>query len=273
MDYSDFVEAMREEVEKLVDEDVRVDIHRAEKNNGTTREGLVIIRTGINISPTIYLEEFYEQYQNGNSVSDLAHSVLCLYEKIKVEQSYPCENILDYETCKTRIVYKLINKEWNEKLLEEIPHMEYLDLAIVFYIMLDHSEFGNATILLRNEHIKEWGVSAADLYEKAAENTEKLLPVSFDRMADFMYVVSNATRTLGASAILYEDTLHMISEKVESRFFALPSSIHEWIIIPASYGVDKEHLEIMVREINDTEVEKEERLSNRVYFYDGEKMI
>ena len=272
MDYSEFVETMREEVEKLIDTEMRVDIHAATKNNGTSREGLVIIRTGINISPTIYLEEFYDQYLNGNSIPDLAQSVLRLYEKIKVEHPFPCENILNYDMIKDRIAYKLINREWNEKLLQQIPHIDYLDLSIVFYLLLDNSEFGNATILLRNEHIKAWDVSLDELYSTAAANTKSILPEIVDKMTDFMYVVSNSSRTLGASAILYEGILKKIEEQAGEKFYILPSSIHELIIIPADYGIDREHLELMVKEINETEVDREERLSNRVYYYDGEKM-
>ena len=269
MDYSDFVEAMREEVEKLIDEEMRVDVHSATKNNGTEREGLVIIRTGINISPTIYLEEFYDQYLDGNEIPDLAQSVLRLYEKIKVEHPFPCENILNYEMIKDRIAYKLINKEWNSELLRQIPYVDYLDLAIVFYLMLDNSEFGNATILLRNEHIQGWHVSAEELFATASENTEKIFPPALDRMTDFMYVLSNKSRTLGAAAVLYEGIFDKICEVVGERYFVLPSSIHELIIIPEDYGIDREHLEMMVREINETEVDREERLSNRVYYYDG----
>ena len=270
MEYFEFVEAMRDEVEKLMDEGIRVESHTAVKNNGRQRKGLVIIREGINISPTIYQEEFYEQYQNGSDIPDLAQSVLNLYDKIKVNQSYPCENILSFDKIKDQIVYKLINKKWNEKLLTEVPYTDFLDLAVVFYIILEHSDFGNATVMIRNEHIRQWGITAEDLYKISVENTNRILPVEINKMTDFMYVLTNSNRSLGASAILYSGVCEKLSGMLGGKFYILPSSIHELIIIPESYGIDKEHLQMMVEEINETEVEQEEVLSDNVYYYDGE---
>ena len=54
-------------------------------------------------------------------------------------------------------------------------------------------------------------------------------------------------------------------------FYILPSSIHEAIFIPASENVDAEELKTMVREVNETQVPKEDFLSNEVYFYNAKE--
>ena len=271
MNYSEFVNAMQSKVREQMEPEVKVETHTAVKNNGTHRIGLVLMQRGVNMSPTIYLEEFYEQYQNGTDISELAQMIQNLYQRIKVEKSYPYEEILSYEKIKERIVYKLIQKKTNEELLAQIPHEDYLDLAIVYYIMLENTAFGTAAILIRNEHLGMWGVEAAKISEMAKRNTPRLLPVELEQLTDYMYVLTNRARNLGAAVMLYPDTWKRVKDVIGENFYILPSSIHELILIPESYGVGRAQLEVMVNEINHTEVEAEEVLSGTVYYYSAKE--
>jgi len=56
-------------------------------------------------------------------------------EKLHIDRIDFALMFKDLEVAKTRIIYKLINKERNRELLEKAPHVEYLDLAIVFYYL------------------------------------------------------------------------------------------------------------------------------------------
>ena len=70
--------------------------------------------------------------------------------------------------------------------------------------------------------------------------------------------------------MLYEEWKSAVSE-INDNFFVIPSSIHELILIPESFGMNRQQLEAMVKEINETEVAREEVLSDTVYYYDREK--
>ena len=48
----------------------------------------------------------------------------------------------------------------------------------------------------------------------------------------------------------------------------LPSSVHEVILVPDDGITGKEFYTDMVKEVNDAQVEPEERLSYNVYYYD-----
>ena len=63
MTYFQFIHEVEVKVKEEVRDDVTVYIHSAVKNNGTKRHGLTIAQKGINIFPTIYLEEYYQQFQ------------------------------------------------------------------------------------------------------------------------------------------------------------------------------------------------------------------
>ena len=64
------------------------------------------------------------------------------------------------------------------------------------------------------------------------------------------------------------ETLHNISEEFGSNLIILPSSIHEVIIIPYKDDISLQFCKEMVTEINNTEVDREDILSNSVYIYD-----
>ena len=80
----------------------------------------------------------------------------------------------------------------------------------------------------------------------------------------FMYVVTNRRRAYGASAILNRKA---IKERLgEGNYIALPSSIHEWILLKDDDETDLEYCSQMVRQINGTDVvQNNEILGDRAY--------
>ena len=86
-----------------------------------------------------------------------------------------------------------------------------------------------------------------------------------------MYVLSNKARVQGAACILYPGILKDFAAAIRSDFYILPSSIHEVILLPAQGEEDREALKQMVREVNASQVEREEVLSDSVYYFDREQ--
>ena len=82
-----------------------------------------------------------------------------------------------------------------------------------------------------------------------------------------MYVLGNERKLFGAAAMFYDGVLEEFSDKIKKSFFILPSSVHEVILLPDD-GIRKaEDLWEMVCEINATQVEPEEVLTNAVYYF------
>lgn len=84
-----------------------------------------------------------------------------------------------------------------------------------------------------------------------------------------MYIISNASKVNGASAIVYSDALQQVAEMMGSDLYILPSSIHEVLAVSVE-DRELEDLEEMVRSVNQTDVSPEEVLSDNVYKYDSE---
>lgn len=294
--YQEFVYAVEERVNRKLEGGVKASLYTATKNNGRQRQGMMIEYPGINISPTIYLEEFYERYQNGKTLDDIVKEILEYYEKIRCRSSWDASGVLDYEKMRKKIMPKLIHTDKNKELLCDVPHQELLDMSIVFYVLMDLTGKTTATMLVRNSHMREWGTDKETLYEDAKKNAGVLMPAQLFPMRklveqmleeketerinllessdyceikkDYMYVLTNPCCIFGAACIAYPHVLEMVGEVLGEDFYILPSSIHETILVPASCSVQPDELNQMICEINATQVAAEEVLSDHCYYYD-----
>lgn len=285
MNYQQFVIVVKNKVAQHLGDGMSLHIHTALKNNGIERVGLTIIDKRINISPTIYLEEYYKQFENGISIQDIVESVLDVYHEVKFEHTWQVHTVKEFDKMRSKIVYKLIHASKNETLLQNMPYIAYLDFAIVFYILFEVDESGTATIPITHELMQLWGVSLDEIQQNAFRNAPSLLPASFKPMQividelmgtnysegefaeDLMFVLTNSLRSFGAACILYDGMLDKISEEIGENYYILPSSIHEMIIVPESNSPSRAHLNEMIAEVNQTQVDEEEFLSDCVYYY------
>ena len=81
-----------------------------------------------------------------------------------------------------------------------------------------------------------------------------------------LWLISNDLGVNGASNLIYGDLLEEVTEKLEDDVYIIPSSLHEILAVPASM-VDPNEIGQMVRDINQSTVREEDRLSNQVFFY------
>lgn len=297
MEYQEFLYAVEKELNKMLKEGIRAAVYTAIKNNGKEKKGVMIEMKGKNAAPTIYLEGFYARYQQGEPMEKLIHEIMEFYDSIRSQEIWDCSQLEDYAEISENIVFKLINSSKNRMLLRKVPSIEALDLSIVFYVLLNIDKNGTASIQVSNEHLEKWGIQKEELFQIAVNNVRHLLPAEFFTMRhaieemleseeeheienlleqvendkkDVMYVLTNPIRNYGAACMMYPHVLEMIGDMLKEDFYILPSSVHEVIIVPESKGMDPQEMDEMVVEINDTQVEPEEVLSDHAYFYQRE---
>lgn len=299
MEFLNFTMLVREEVEKRTGECYKVRLDDVRKNNGVVLRGITVTQDDSNISPTIYLNSYYEEYIKGRAtLINVVNDVMDTYNRNKVNQSVDMRYFLNYESVRQKIIYKLVNTEKNKELLEDIPHIEFLDLSIVFQCLVAQEDFGRASILIHNVHLKLWDVSVEILYQAAKENTQQLQGYEIKGMTEVlqeimcaedsenftednerssfsgsvpMYVLSNKSRVDGAACMLYPNLIQDFAEAIQSSFYIIPSSIHELLLLPTRHLEESQEIKSMIREINDTQVSAEEILSYSLYLYDKEE--
>ena len=102
---------------------------------------------------------------------------------------------------------------------------------------------------------------------------EELREIFEDEYTDEgVYVLTNKTNLEGANVIASERILREVSEKIDSGFYALPSSRHEIIIVSDKFNVDPKYLQQMVCEVNQT-LKQKDFLSDDIYYYNAEKRV
>lgn len=261
-----------------------------------TLDGITFISSGARISPTVYINDMYEDYKNSNDLNKVLEKavqlVVMAFDKIDsglVNADFPSE--------KENIVFQLINTEQNKELLSDIPNRQFHDLSIIYRMVICKDERGIQSAVVHKGYAERLGLNEEQLYNLAMKNTRRIFPPVIEKIDDVirrligddvfsemfddvietemavrppMWVVTNSTGVDGANSMLYEDVLCQLAEKAGTDLYILPSSIHEIIAVSADM-LEPDELVEMVEYINMNAVSLEERLSNQVYFYDKDK--
>lgn len=298
MEMKEFAVKIQRAMTEVLGEGYEVKLQEVQKNNGIRLQGLIIMTEEKNVSPTIYLKPFWEAYEGGVTLAEIVTKMLQIYREDTPKDSIDMSFFKDFEKVKDRICYRLISAARNRSLLERIPHIPFLDLAICFYYAYEGEPLGTGTILIYNTHVDLWKTSTAELMRCAQSNTPVLFEGECNPMelvvkellqerelqgrdillseeernrflADMpMQILSNRQRVHGAAVILYPGMLEMLGDKFLSNFFILPSSVHEVILLLDNGLENPGSLRAMITEVNRTQVEPEEVLSDSLYYYD-----
>lgn len=273
------------------------------KNNDTRLEGIVIMQPDKRVSPTFYVNGYF----NDGFMPEATAQAICKEymqqqnANIDVMEEL-VRNIRCYDKMKDKICFKLINTKMNKEFLKDVPHVRFNDeLSLCFYIQLDPE----ATVTIHNQFIEIWNLEKSkvveQLYAVANRNMTRLHPPVLDNMAHVlgyiseaddieelemfkemaeslfpMYVLTNDTKILGASTLAYsngqmlEDCRQAIERRTNrevNSLIVIPSSIHEVIIMPADDVEDVLGLKETILDVNRTQVQPHEILSNNVFGY------
>ena len=297
MKIEDFMEKVKNSVIEKLGKEYQVTVCKSDKNNGVVCTGLRVQKNDCSVAPLIYLDEHFRQYKNGNTTL----SSIVKYVVKESRKKSPCVDIqqyLIYENIRKNVVYRLVNTESNRDLLEDIPHLEFLDLSIIFRCTVAQEDIGPASILIHNVHMKLWDITIQELYQDAVMNTPRLEEYEIKSMTEVMreimteensdgsgqdaymeefsdsvplYVLSNKNRIEGAGCMLYPDLMKDFSDTIGSSFYIIPSSVHECLLLPPKEDVQGGEIRNMIKEINDTQISIEERLSYSLYYYDKDE--
>ncbi|MGN0353443.1 MAG: DUF5688 family protein [Muricoprocola sp.] len=281
MKYEDFVCILQTKLKEKLGGEVYTSLRPITKNNGIVLDGLAFKEKGSKVAPTVYLNEMYKEYQNGMSVPEIVEEIVQIYQMSKISPEFDAAFYTDFEKVRNHLACKLIHKEKNEELLKNVPHREFLNLAIVVYYRVEHPKIGNGAILVYESHRKMWNVTEEELLRIAKENTRKIMPeclMAIEPLLDLedeeqmgipMYVLTNESIIYGAVYMIYDSVLEKIGKILDDDFWLLPSSIHEMIIVPKKSGAYPDELRDIVCEINETEIPQEDILSDEIYEYDA----
>ena len=291
MNFEEFTKQILDTMkEHYTESEVR--INQVRKNNGVILTAINVMHKDSNMTPSIYLEGFYQMYMEGKSMQDIIDQIMEDIEEYAIHKEFDVSFFTDRSVMESKIGFKLIHYGKNEELLKDVPYFSYLDLAIVFICYVEDPSYGKATILIHENHMKSLGMNKEELMDMAMKNMPRMLEYEicnmFDlirnmpfvseevlcdieqEMAPVIYACTNKSKFLGASSILYPNLLKDFAIACGKDLIIIPSSIHEVLLVPVEDDSGKDEYNRMVEEVNATQLECQEILSDHVYYYDRE---
>lgn len=292
MEYNDFKNLVVSHILNYLPdkyENAAIDISSVKKNNGITKDALLIKLPEESITPTIYLDSLYhDMISKGSSIDDVLQNIA----EIRLNTKSPditVKDITDMDNAKNKISMRLINYDQNQAFLKTAPFIRLGNLAAIFTeeVMKDNDCVG--TVKIDNNLMKQLNTNIEELHKIALDNfnSSKVVYKSItSMMSDIieddelinleddvnlpLFVLSTMPNRYGASVMAYPNVLSDIGKKMNSDLYVLPSSVHEVLIVSKKEFPEYDALEQMVKEVNSTEVYPDDILSDTVYEFNNE---
>lgn len=296
---NNFTEYIREHIKEYLPQEYQDAVISADtvtKSNDRTLTGLTILRPGERAAPTIYLEPLAEQVEKGRPLDSVMRQIAEIQVTYKDQIPMDVSTLGRYETVRPLLSVQMCDPETNREYLKDKPHIPCGELAAFYRIEVAADQEGTASIAVTENLLQSWGITKEQLHRDAVQAESERNPVCFYDMNDVMseimfsekpenlfyredpldigftplYVLTNQNKVNGAGVLAQDGVLEKIGVLIGSDFYVLPSSIHEVLIVPDNGTMQLAELEDMVREVNATQVAPEERLSDKVQYYDRE---
>ncbi len=240
-------------------------------------------------TPIVYPENYYEEWMEGGDMDEIITGIKNTIKETSAAFE-PGLSLIKPENARGHIRAAVAGYEGNETWLDGIPHERIEDLAV--YAKWHFDDHSAATIT--NGLANRLEMTKEEILKMAKENTateykfESLEDALKDSMREMgideetidetfkfgtrspLYVLTTQDGHDGAALIADPAILKGIRAGLNEDIYILPSSVHEILILPESYMAgDVDALKDMVKSVNDTEVDLQDRLSYEVYEFDA----
>jgi len=289
MNYDEFLEAAKAQAQTRFP-DTEVTIQKVEKLQGESYTGLSVRPEGTNTAVTLNLGNSFEAYERhpeqlNTIMNDVMSGVRMGLDQIP---QVNVSSLSDYDQVKDHLMMQVIPVEPNAEKLETIPHKTIEDIAVVYRIDVSDSRHHDASVLITNQMLDQFGVTPEQLHQDAVASQTEHRPPTLKNMSEMMAEMSGGMMDMpespmwvatveggvnGASVVQIPEFMDQAAEKLGGDFFVLPSSIHECLFIRDDGEFERGQLEAMVQGVNATEVSEADFLSDSVYHYDSEARI
>lgn len=268
------------------------------KNNSKSLLGLCIRCVGSHVAPTIYLNDYYREYEEEEDFTGIVKNILQVYRNSNKGLPMITDDF-SWEGIRQNVILRLINYDKNKELLQGVSHKRvYGDLAITFHVLLGSDKEGVQSYRINNDLFHSLGIDIEMLYESALTNSMSYFPASVRNINEIitsiiaseeigsdeyaglfdaavpeegrgiMYVLSNSMGAYGAAAMVYTDIIKEFADTMGADIYILPSSTHE-VILVLDYGCSYRGFELqrMVIDVNRKVLHPEDILSDSIYKY------
>lgn len=247
--------------------------------NGVTLRSLTIRENGSRISPCIYIDSIINDHDDVSAAADFIENIYTSHKSFDL--GCDVEDLTNPEFIKDR-VYIGLQKSSNQSLIKRDSIYEGIEQFL--YIRGNNTDDGGRwSVKLNPQMIQSMDLN--ELWDLGEEHTFSEFSISTmqEVLANLigedelsigdeipMYIVSNKDKINGAACACDVDHIRTWAhEKGFTKLCVLPSSTSEMILVPVSdESFNLEEMCNMVKEVNETQVQPQERLTDRAYLLD-----
>ena len=281
MNIKEFTALAAEEILKyLPDEEAeQITVETAEvmKINDQVLYGLAF-QKGDEPAPTYYVNDLFEAYSHGAPLEELLRHLVWAHGENRAAGPRPEEfPDMKFSKVKRNAGLRLVGMDYNERYLQTVPYRDVGNgYALICDVQIKASDGGVFSTVVTNDIAEDYSYDMDELFDAALENAWRsnaasLNPVGrvmdLDEEQETCYVLTSNRERYGAAALFYPGTQAMIAHVLGEDYVAIPSSLHEFIIVRSSRIREPRHLQELVLEANHTIVDPVDVLSDNALYY------
>ena len=292
MEKKELREQVMAEIRELLHEDIDLDTVDLIKLNDLHLTG-VVFKQG-DYGATLYIEDFAD---DSKTPAEIAEEMMTAYETSTeappIELIDSMKNMQKLKDVKDHLIVTLADIERNHDFLKTVPYKEigngFAFICRVF--RADSDGMMAATITKDLAESNHWNLE--EMFRLAIDNTMKINPPRLyeignalfgqtddDLLAndthirnDTMLVLTNDAGMFGAAGLFMPGMVEKLLKMIGEGFFAIPSSQHEFILLPESSGCTLPALKAMCKEANATIVALKDILSDNILYISDREII
>ena len=294
-----FAKVVKDSIWGYLPKDIResghIIIRKEERKVENDFYGLSIDRKEKGLVPILDLEPYYKEYERAHNIEGIVMDIAKKFTFLIKEGPQVTDVDFVYENIKDKLVFRVINMQLNKEKLKDLVYTPIAsNLAMTYHIKI--SEESSIPI---TEEIKEaMGYEEKKLFIDSKTNSEFLNPATLrslenvkdevfnetdykegiiidnsDFKNDDSFVLSNRTGVYGASVLFSPNVLENIGKLIDDDFYAIPASVHEFLIIPKRANFPPDFLTNTLRDANFSVVDREDILYDKIFNYDRESKL
>ena len=150
--------------------------HHVEKLNASY-DALSVTPEGSRIGVNANLSAICEAIDDGQSYSEVvARAADSIIAGIENTPEINVEDLTNYDEMKSKLAIEVVSADRNAEMLENVPHEQMEDMAVVYRLILDQDSEGRSSVLVTNDLMEQFGITHEQLHDDAMVNAPEIRP-------------------------------------------------------------------------------------------------
>ena len=160
--------------------------HHVEKLNASY-DALSVMPEGSRIGVNANLSAICEAIDDGQSYSEVvARAADSIIAGIENTPEINVEDLTNYDEMKSKLAMEVVSADRNAEMLENVPHEQMEDMAVVYRLILGQDSEGRSSVLVTNDLMEQFGITHEQLHDDAMVNAPEIRPSEIRGMSVVM---------------------------------------------------------------------------------------